>query len=260
MLFTKESECSVSVSNAFKVFELLSIILLRHIPASCGLIYHPPKPHYDFISQFSDPLYVSITKYDCLLISFCMLTAITHVSNMQSVQPATGIKSLIWSPTILILIVWQRKTCTVSRLVLAFHPSIHPCPKPLRRTLGAHTLLILRQLLNFLLVVPLTSSVPTISVPYQAFKFTMIKRDRKPVISNGSLWHVKTSATVLHCDRTKANEVTRESLETKKPNMNSTFLHTYMNIHIILNLCTKRTTAYLCFLHAVIIYCNLSIY
>lgn len=78
MLFTNESKCSVSESGAFKIFELLSVILLRHSPVSCGLIHHPPKPLYDFISELCGLLSVAISKSDWLLILFCMLTAVTN--------------------------------------------------------------------------------------------------------------------------------------------------------------------------------------
>lgn len=109
--------------------------------------------------------------------------------------------------------------CSFShRLELAFHPSIHPCPKIHRHSVGAHTLFILRQLLNSLKSTCCPTHVfhsnnlcaATLPGFHIYFDKTSVS-DRKPVISNGSLWHRKTSTTTMHNDRMKATEETRQS-------------------------------------------------
>lgn len=85
--------------------------------------------------------------------------------------------------------------CFCHHLVLAFHPSTHPCPKTFRRSLGAHTLLILRQLFNSLRSTCCPTHVfysnnlcaatlPGVHIHYDKTSVS----DRKPVVSNGSLW------------------------------------------------------------------------
>ncbi len=108
--------------------------------------------------------------------------------------------------------------CFSHRLVLASHPSIHPCPKTLRCSLGAHTLLILRQLLNSLRStcgpthVFCSNNLCAATLPgFHIYYDKTSVSDRKPVISNGSFWHGKTPATPMHSDRMKATEATRYS-------------------------------------------------
>lgn len=71
MSLTKDSKCTVSLSAAFKVFELLSIIS-PHV--SHGLIHPTPKPNYDFIPEFHGLLSVVITQIDAFGFCICMLT------------------------------------------------------------------------------------------------------------------------------------------------------------------------------------------
>lgn len=228
MLFTKESKCSVSLSGAFKVFELLSIILRRPSLVSCGLIHHTPKPHYDFISEFCDLLSVAITKNDAFWFYFACWQK-WQISIWAFVK-AFDYKQHVVSPThhrdqILILVISyfnpeslasKGTYCFSHRLVLALHPSIHPCPKTLGCSLGAHTLLILRQLLNSLKStccpthVFYSSNLCAATLPgFHIYYDKTRVSDRKPVISNGSLWHRKTPATTTHSDRMKATEATR---------------------------------------------------
>lgn len=226
MLFTKESKCSVSLSGAFKVFELLSIILLRPSLVSCELIHHTPRSHYHFISEFCDLLSVAIIKNDAFWFYFACWRK-WQISIWAFVK-AFNCKQHVVSPTrhgdqILNLVISYFNPESLARKDMYFlpsfstlHPSIHPCPKTLRCSLGAHTLLILRQLLNSLkstccpIHVFYSNNLCAVTLPgFHIYYDKTSVSDRKPVISNGNSWRRKTPATTMHSDRLKATEATR---------------------------------------------------
>lgn len=186
------------------------------------------KPHNDFISEFCDLLFISITKNEAFWLYFTCwqkwqfnVWAFVKAFDDQQHEVSTKHK---WDQILNLVIFYFNPESLANKdayglphsLVLAFRPSIHPCPKTLRCCLGTHTLLILRQMLNSLKSTCCPTHVfhsnnlcaatlPGFHIYYDKTSVS----DRKPVISNGTLWHRKTTATSTYSDRMKAPEVMR---------------------------------------------------
>lgn len=67
-VFKRHFGCQRLPTNVYFSFELLLLQIESTNPVLCVLVYHPPKLHKDFISEFTDFLGDITTKYDRLLI------------------------------------------------------------------------------------------------------------------------------------------------------------------------------------------------